>query len=164
MSGAQRATSRGLARPCSRMRGVLGAALAALAAFGASAAGAHSQPGTLGASASATDYHQVTCFDDGSGAPASLVVSILDASPGALPLVSVHVRRASSLATASDDATADAVPSPDVAVNESGGAYDVLVAKSGSGAKFYTLEYHCTTAPDGGGVHTGSLLTTLQSQ
>lgn len=127
-------------------------------------ASAHTQSGSLASGASATDLYQVTCFNNGSGAPSSLVLSVIDTSPGALPLVSVHGRRAASALTASDTTTADAVPSPTIYVNEGAGGYDVLVTKSGSGSKFYSLTYHCTTLPDGAGVHTGSALSTLQDQ
>mgnify|MGYP000848396707 CR=1 FL=1 len=43
-------------------------------------------------------------------------------------------------------------------------SYFVLVDKSGPGAKFYDLTYHCWTGPDGTGVHTGTSLIIRQSE
>lgn len=125
---------------------------------------AHDQGGSLGTGASATDYYEISCFDDGAGAPGSLEIRIRDASPGSLPHVSAQVQRGLSLASVSDTLVADIVPSPSIHSNEGAGVYDVLVDKSGPGAKFYQLTYHCWTGPDGTGVHTGSALVTRQNQ
>ncbi|MEZ4280683.1 MAG: hypothetical protein R3F21_13875 [Myxococcota bacterium] len=143
--------------------GVLLAGIAA-AIIPAARVRAHDQGGNLGTGASATDYYEISCFDDGAGAPGSLEIRIRDASPGSLPHVSAQVQRGLSLASVSDTITADIVPSPSIHSNEGAGVYNVLVDKSGPGAKFYQLTYHCWTGPDGTGVHTGSALVTRQSQ
>ena len=128
------------------------------------AARAHSQPGSLGVAASATDYYEVVCFDDGHGAPGSLEIQIRDSSPGAAPFVSVQVHHGSSLRSVSDDLVADIQPSAPIYVNEGAAVHYVLVDKSAAGGKFYDLTYHCWTGPDGTGVHTGSSIVTRQSE
>ena len=113
--------------------------LAGLAAalLPADLAPAHDQGGSLGTTASATDYYEISCFDDGSGAPGSLQLRILDSSPGSLPQVSVQIQRGLSLASVSDEITPDIVPSPWIYSNEGAGVYHVLVDKTGTGAKVY---------------------------
>jgi hypothetical protein len=130
----------------------------------ASEASAHSQSGSLGTAASATDYYEVTCYNDGQGQPGSLVVQIRDASPGAAPSVHAQVHRGLSLKSVSDDLVGDIQPSVQIYLNEGAGVYAVLVDKSGAGAKFYDLTYHCWTGPNGTGVHTGSSLIPRQSE
>ncbi len=125
---------------------------------------AHTQSGALGDAASATDYYQVTCSNDGTGAPASLSMQVQDAAPPAAPLVSVQVRKALVIANTTDPADGDAGLSPIVHVNGGAGVYDVLVDKSGAGAETYTLTFHCMTGPNGTGTHTGTGIVTLQSQ
>ena len=138
------------------------AVLASLAL--AAPAGAHTRNDSLGAAEAATDHLQVTCFDSGTGAPQSLSVEIRDAAPGALPQLSVTIQRGEALASASDTTDADALPSPKIALNEGGGAYRVLVTKTGAGAKSYSFVFHCTTGPDGSGSHAGTSLSVLQDQ
>ncbi len=125
---------------------------------------AHTQNGTLGSAASATDYYEVTCYDDGSGSPQSLSVEIRDSSPGALPQVSAHVQRNESVVTTSDDTAANGTPGPEIHVNEGPGVYRVLVTKTGSGTKFYSVSFHCNVGLNGTGAHAGSLISVLQSQ
>lgn len=116
---------------------------------------AHSQGGTLGTSASATDYYTVTCSDDGSGPPAALVAQVQDLAPvNAAALVSVTVNKGNATVHSTDNGTdGDAVASPLVSVSGGAGVYNVYVAKSNTGAETYTLTAHCNTA---GGVHTGT--------
>lgn len=125
---------------------------------------AHGQSGNLGTPASATDYYEVTCFDNGAGTPGSLELAIRDAAPGAIPTVNLQGHRGLSLRSVSDGIAPDILPSPSIFVNEGAGSYFVLVDKSGPGAKFYELTYHCWTGPNGTGIHTGSALVTRQSE
>lgn len=127
-------------------------------------AAAHTQSGSLGASASATDFYQITCSDDGTGPPASLVVQVLDAAPVAAPLVAVHVQRGSVAANSTDAVDGDATPSPQIALDFGAGVFDVLVYKTGAGSESYTLTYHCMTGAGGSGDHTGSGIATRQNQ
>jgi hypothetical protein len=130
------------------------------------AAQAHDQSGGLGAAASATDLYQVTCSNDGSGAPTSLRVQVRDLAPVAAPTLSVQVHANGLLANSSDpvDADASASASPAISVNGGEGPYDVLVDKSAAGSETYTLTFHCQTGPDGGGVHTGTVHSVKQNQ
>jgi hypothetical protein len=135
-----------------------------LALGGSRPALAHTQNGSLGAGAGATDLYHVTCSDDGSGPPGSLRMQVLDASPAAAPYVSVQVNRGAQLASTTDPVDADTSSSSIVWVNGGAGVYEVLVDKSGPGAENYTLTFHCVTGPDGEGLHTGTSISTRQNQ
>jgi hypothetical protein len=141
---------------------LLGLVLLALALGGASLASAHTQNGSLGTSASATDYYAITCSNDGSGAPGSLVLEVLDAGPVAAPLVSAQIRKGSLLTNTTP--AGDGEWSPLVFLNGGAGTYDVLVDKSDAGAESYTLDFHCVTGTNGGGVHTGTAIQVRQDQ
>lgn len=151
---------------CSPLRVLLARlALLAIVVFGPGAAVAHTQSGVLGSAAAATDYYLIICSDDGAGPPQSLTMQITDAAPVAAPLVSVQVRAGLELANTTDEVDGDATPSPVIHVNGGPQAvYDVLVDKTGTGAESYTLTYHCTTGPDGTGLHTGTDIVTRQNQ
>ncbi|HUK63764.1 MAG TPA: hypothetical protein VLV15_10525 [Dongiaceae bacterium] len=153
-----------LARRRASARAVLGMSSALALSTVPSASSAHTQNGSLGAPAEATDYYQVTCSDDGSGPPVSLIVQVLESSPAGAPLVSAQVRRGTTLVNTTDPIDGDGSPSPFVSLNLGTGVYDVLVDKSGVGAETYILTYHCYTGPDGTGTHTGTSLQSWQNQ
>lgn len=125
---------------------------------------AHTQDGSLGDPAAATDYYQVTCSDDGTGVPASLVVQVQNRGPQAASAVTVVTHRGIAASTTVDATGGDAVLGPMVSVNGADGVYNVFVAKAGGGAVNYTLTYHCMTGPNGTGLHTGSLIVFRQNQ
>jgi hypothetical protein len=125
---------------------------------------AHTYTDSLGSAASATDFYQVTCSDDGSGPPASLFAQVRDEGPVSPPWVSVQLHRGSLLASSSDPIDGDTESSPSITVNGGPGVYDVLVDKSGAGSENYTLTFHCMTGPDGTGVHTGTAISVKQNQ
>jgi hypothetical protein len=129
----------------------------------APAARALTQDGSLASAASDTDFYQVTCSNDGSGVPASLVAQVLDAAPVAAPLVSLQLQKASpAVATNTTDASdGDAGASPSVALNGGAGTYDVFVDKSAAGAESYTLTLQCTTGANGGGVPAGTAISAI---
>jgi hypothetical protein len=127
-------------------------------------ASAHTQSGSLGDAAASTDLYQVTCSNDGSGAPGSLSMQVLDAAPSAAPLVSVQTRKGTLLANSTDPVDGDATSSPIVHVNGGAGVYDVLVDKTAAGAETYTLTFHCVTGTNGTGAHTGTEIVTRQNQ
>ncbi|HTO05566.1 MAG TPA: hypothetical protein VMR86_00775 [Myxococcota bacterium] len=133
--------------------------LALLAVLGraASADGA-TQTGILASDAAAVDYYQVTCSDDGSGAPASLAVQVQETSPAVAPLVSLQVQKAFAATNTTDPAGADTGASPLVALNGGAGAYDVFVDKSGAGLCGYALSVQCKTGTDGSGSNTGTAI------
>lgn len=135
--------------------------VAAALCMAASAALAHTQNGSLGDAPHATDYYQVTCSDDGTGLPQSLVVQVTHRSAVA---TSVLAHRAADAVNSTDANGADAAPSPLVFVNGGDGVYNVFVTKAGSGAVNYTLLYHCMTEANGGGQHAGTTLVFRQNQ
>ena len=116
---------------------------------------AHSQNGSLGAAAAATDYYSVFCSDDGNGPAGSLLLQVSNVAAGA-PTVAVVANRGTSATSSSDPVNADGNAGPITWVNGGGGSYNVFVFKSQSGVANYNLEYHCMTGPDGGGLHTGT--------
>jgi hypothetical protein len=122
----------------------------------AGGARANTQPGSLGADASAAAYYQVTCSNDGRGAPASLTVAVQDTAPVAAPLVSVQVLKDSAARNATDDSDGDAGFSPAVFVNGGAGVYKVFVDKTAAGAESFTLSFQCTTGSGGTGSPTGT--------
>ena len=130
----------------------------------AAGAVAHTQNGSLGATASSTDFYQITCLDDGSGTPVSLGVEIEDAAPAAPPLVSVQIQRGLLIVSVTDRTDGDGQPSTEVFLNGGPGVYDVLIDKTAAGAENYTLDFHCFTGPDGTGIHTGTSIVTRQNQ
>lgn len=138
--------------------------LAALLASVAGIALAHTQDGSLGDAAAATDYYQVSCSDDGSGPPASLVAQVQNRGPNATSTVFVVAHRGTSATSAADATGGDVAASPLVFVNGADGVYNVFVSKAGSGVLNYTLTYHCMTGADGGGLHTGTTIVFRQNQ
>ncbi|HTO52721.1 MAG TPA: hypothetical protein VMR50_04975 [Myxococcota bacterium] len=143
------------------MRYTLAIAFALALATGAAA---HTQTGALGAAASATDFYQVTCSDDGSGPPQSLILQIQDTTSGSAPLVGVQGQRGSQTTNSVDPTSGDTNPSPQTYVNGTSGVFDVVVYKTGAGADSYTLTYHCYTGLNGTGVHTGTTIVVRQNQ
>ena len=138
--------------------------LALLSAFVCNSAGAHEVTGTLGANARAVDYYQVTCSDDGSGAPASLLVQIRDNAPLAAPVLEVLAHK-SIAASSVNAAPADpGVFSPAIAVNGTAGVFNVFVRKTGAAAENYTLSSHCMTGANGTGLHAGTDVVLRQNQ
>ncbi|MGY6215808.1 hypothetical protein ACW73L_11675 [Methylolobus aquaticus] len=118
---------------------------------------AHTQGGSLGSPAAATDYYTVTCSDDGNGAPLSLAVQVQDLLPAGSALVSVTAKKGNAVTHSTDIGTdGDANPSPVVYLNGGSGVYDLMVSKSRSGAETYTLIFHCMTGTNGTGIHTGT--------
>jgi len=140
-------------------------ALAAATALAlARAADAHTQTGALATAASATDLYQVTCSDDGSGPPQSLLLQVQDTTSSSAPLVGVLGQRGSLTTNTVDPTSGDANPGPLVYVNGSSGVFNVIVYKMGPGADSYTLTYHCYTGVNGTGIHTGTAIVVRQSQ
>ncbi len=140
--------------------------LATVTVFGvlgyAGGASAHEQYGALGKAASATDYYQVTCSDDGNGPGDHLFVQIKDLAPVAKPMVSILVRNGLQAKNTTDAVDGNATGSP--GLNIKGGTtatYDVFVSKTAAGAENYFFDYHCLTA---NGAHTGTDIYPFQNQ
>src|SRR4249920_2991968 len=81
---------------------------------------AHTQNGSLGSAATATDYYVVSCSDDGSGPPGSLIVQVSNASAGA-PIVAVVANKGTLATNSSDPINADVDFGPLTWVNGGGG-------------------------------------------
>ncbi|MEO8134384.1 MAG: hypothetical protein ABI831_10440 [Betaproteobacteria bacterium] len=145
------------------VRKSLAALLVPVCAASAGLALAHTQNGSLGDFAGATDYYQISCSDDGNGVPASIAVQVMNRSP-ASPSLSVLVHRALSAVSGTDALAGDEVSSPLMFNNNGDGVYNVFVTKAAAGAENYTLTFHCLTGPDGTGEHTGTTLVFRQNQ
>jgi hypothetical protein len=139
-------------------------AMAALLLAASPAALAHTQNGSLGADPGATDYYPVTCSDDGSGVPASMIAQVANVTAAGAPAASVLVHKDIVATTSTDPVNGDGAASPLVFVNGGVGVYNVFLNKSGAGALNYTLSYHCMTGPNGTGEHTGTTLVFKQNQ
>jgi len=133
-----------------------------LAAVGLSkSAEALTRAGALADSAAAVEYYQVTCSDDGGGAPSSLALQVTAAAPTAGLLVSVQTQKGDLAGNTTDPTGGDSSPSSVLALNGGAGVYDVFVDKSGPGADGYTLTAQCKTGADGAGADTGTALTPI---
>jgi hypothetical protein len=136
--------------------------LAVMLLLAAGSAAAHTETSGLGKDAGATDLFQVTCNDDGNGAPAYLATYIRGATTNKkAPLVSVQAFRDKQATNATDLKGGDATYSPIVKNNGGPGEYIMMVNKTKTGTVAYGVEYHCFTKAD---VHTGTEITTLQDQ
>lgn len=138
------------------MRGVCTVVACAAVICQALVAQADTQPGSLATDAGAARYYQVTCSDDGSGPPASLVVAVRDVAPVAAPLVSVQIQKGSAARNATDAVDGDAGFSPSVFVDGGAGVYDVFVDKSAAGDEGFVLSFQCTMGAGGTGNPTGT--------
>ena len=99
-------------------------------------------------------YASVSCFDDGNGAPDSMVISVQDFSaPQANLLVSAQVIGKFHAAQTTDLVSGDGGYSAEVRVHEGAGPYLLLINKSGHGTREFVLTYHCLTID---GIHTGT--------
>lgn len=141
------------------MRVLAGAALSLVFATSVANPGsADIGSGALAADPSAADLIRISCFDDGSGAPASLVAQISDELPVASPLVSVQILKGSTATNSTDPIDGDGLPSPIVFIDGGAGDYDAFVDKSGAGDESYQLQVQCMTGAGGTGVPTGTFV------
>ena len=145
-------------------KSLLTASVLALAGY-AGIASAHTAGGVIdaaGTNASATDFAVVSCYDDGSGAPAFLFIQIQDQSapvPGLL--MTMMAAKGNQVITTSDPVSGDANAGPGVQLKGGDGTYYITASKTAKGARTFTVTYHCMT---GGGIHTGTDITALQLQ
>ena len=128
-------------------------------------AAAHSAGATIdaaGNNASAADLAQVICYDDGDGPTDHLFVQIQDASsPVSGLLVSAQIYKDNKMTNTTETVSGDANASPGTTLNGGNGVYYLSVSKTATGARDFTVTYHCQTAAD---VHTGTDITVLQVQ
>lgn len=121
----------------------------------ASIAMAHSQAGSLGDEALATDIYLVYCDED----TERLEVSIADTEPVMPPLVSVTISKERSKTT-TDPVDADGVYSKTKKLKNGAGQYALTVSKSDVGAENYDLQFHCMA----GVTHTETAIQMIQNQ
>ena len=156
----------------------------------ASVVSAHNQSGSVGTAASgaaATDVYQVTCSNDGSGAPAQLFAQVADLAPVLATLVSVqivHPLDGASTVLSEDPVDGDTATvsttgasttgwSPGVTLKGGAAAnaqiylinvnkqYTASTVAAQKGPELYNLQLHCQTAT---GVHTGTNWIQTQNQ
>ena len=161
---------------------ILAASLLAAAGY----ATAHDQFGSLGISATATDYYVVACSDDGAGPPYQMYYDLADLTPykspvPTIPTLSVlsgQVTKDLMALTTSDLVVGDGNPGPSITVmggaaasgqGSGSGNYFITVTKSkatlasavNKGIQQYHFTYHCQTKQ---AVHTGTEITQLQDE
>lgn len=140
-----------------------------------SAASAHTAGAVLdpvGNNASATDMAVVYCYDDGSGAPYSLVTQISDetrSNPEVFVNTQIFVKSIdpftgldnSQLINATDPVPGDGLYGPEISVVGYDKPYYISVSKTAAGANQFSIVYHCMTANH---IHTGTDINVLQVQ
>lgn len=141
----------------SHLKTMLAAVSALFVAAPAGLAFAYTQDGSLGAPSTATDYYQVTCSNDGRGAPQSLVFQVQNTGPLPAPVMAL-VHRDNAAMSSADIVAGDGGYSPLAFVNGGSGVFDVFVIKTADGGSNYTLDYSCMTGNNGGGVPTGTTI------
>jgi hypothetical protein len=139
---------------------------------------AHDQDNTLSPSPSATDYYQVNCYDDNSGAgPAAYLELELLTTSKATPIVSLQVKTTDNsgpflITNITDSISGDKIPSRTVRIanksatpytkvdeiNNANGYYVITVNKTLKGKQSYHFSFHCI----GLGGHTGTDIEQLQ--
>jgi hypothetical protein len=97
---------------------------------------------------------RVTCFDDGSGAAALLMVRVRDNS-AAIPglLINLQLLKDTAALSISDTVSGDATYSDYIALPGGNGVYTILLNKTAAGARSFDIEWHCMTADN---LHTGT--------
>lgn len=119
---------------------------------------------SLGSGSGATDFYQVSCFNDGSGDASFLEVQLQDLAPKPSPdpLISIQVIKGIKAANATDLVDGDTGLSKIIQLKGGNGTYLILVDKTRAGGENYQFTYHCETATN---VHTGTNpLVTVQNQ
>lgn len=126
----------------------------------AGSASAHTQAGSLGRQAEATDLYVISCSDDGSGPPARLETQIFNVSRKNV-LISVQTIKGNQATNSTDLRGGDVRSSPAASNSGGAGAYYVAVNKAKKGLATYNLRFHCITSTN---VETGTDILTLQNQ
>lgn len=132
------------------LKHIIGAASISAVAGYANMASAHTQTGSLGTEAGATDVYLVTCAtgDDTTGRLELSVINVTASSP----LLSAHLEKDGVSFTGTDPVSGDGNFSPLISLTGGDGGYNLTIDKAGAGAANYSIDFHCKT---GSGVHTG---------
>lgn len=125
---------------------------------------AHSQSGTLGTAAGATDLYQVSCSDDGNGAGAAYrLATSVKAGAFAAGKVSITTQKGAKATNSTDPINGDANSSPFVYTVGGNGVYYMTVGKTAASPApvSYLIDFHCLGSTGG---HAGTAIFTLQNQ
>ncbi|MXS76681.1 hypothetical protein ABF87_01645 [Nitrosomonas sp. JL21] len=129
---------------------------------------AHNQAGSFTTGlAAGIDFYQVSCFDDGAGAPSYAEAQVKDMTANSSKVGIVLQKgttpcTANKCAQASTDTTdTDAAYSPLIRVTQGSGVYNLFVSHSTAGTDSYDVQVHCKTATN---VHTGTSVSSKQQQ
>lgn len=149
------------------MKGTLVAVFFGLMVSQAGSALAHNQGGSFTTGlAAAVDYYQVTCSDDGNGAPSYLEAQVKDMTANTSK-VNILIQKGTSCTTnkcaqfSIDTTDSDTTYSPLVRVTQGAGVYNLFVQHTAAGTDSYDVLVHCKTAT---GVHTGTSVLSRQQQ
>lgn len=128
---------------------------------------AHTQGGSLSTGTNeAVDWYQVSCFDDGHGAPDHLLFQVKDSTANSAK-VGVLVQKGTSCTTnacvmnSQDTTDTNTGYSPAEKVKQGAGTYNMYVHHTAAGTDSYSVSYHCETLSN---AHTGTTITTKQSK
>lgn len=129
---------------------------------------AHNQAGSFTTGlAAGVDFYQVSCFDDGAGAPSYAEAQVKDMTANSSKVGIVMQKGTTPCTTnkcaqASTDTTdTDAAYSPLIRVTQGSGVYNLFVSHSTAGTDSYDVQVHCKTATN---VHTGTSVSSKQQQ
>jgi hypothetical protein len=149
------------------MKGALIPVFFGLMASQAGSALAHNQGGSFTTGlAAAVDYYQVTCSDDGNGAPSYLEAQVKDMTANTSK-VNILIQKGTSCTTnkcaqfSIDTTDSNTTYSPLVRVTQGAGVYNLFVQHTAAGTDSYDVLVHCKTAT---GVHTGTSALSRQQQ
>ncbi|MFZ2725168.1 MAG: hypothetical protein WAX77_02835 [Methylococcaceae bacterium] len=107
---------------------------------------AAAQNGSLGASATATDYYEVKCSKNTAGDTSYLQFSIKDLPPAVAPIINAQITKGIKALSTSDNTDNDTVYSSVIKAAWGNGSYFVSVNKTKAGAELYTFNFACMTA------------------
>lgn len=117
----------------------------------------HSAGAVLGASGTnphATGLAAITCFDDGNGAAAKLIVEVQDQSePVEGSYINAQIYKGIKATSTTDLFPGDAEYSDTIALEGGSGVYWLILNKTSAEPKQFDIVYHCVTEDD---VHTGT--------
>jgi hypothetical protein len=116
--------------------------------------------------AAAVDFYQVTCFNDGNGAPSYLEAQVKDMT-ASTSKVGILIQKGTSCTTnkcaqaSIDRADSNTTYSALIRVTQGAGVYNMFVMHTNAGTDSYDVSVHCKTAT---GIHTGTSISSAQQQ
>ncbi|PXW84937.1 hypothetical protein C8R34_12326 [Nitrosomonas sp. Nm84] len=116
--------------------------------------------------AAGVDFYQITCFDDGNGAPSYAEAQVKDMTANTSK-VNILLYKGTACTTnkcaqsSLDTTDSDTGYSPLIKVTQGAGTYYLFVKHTASGTDSYDVSAHCKTS---GNVHTGTSFISRQQQ